>query len=79
MPQKNGLEVVKAVRDLYASIRDTLELTNPGLKLKEPIFVFLTAYASLTFRKYLSQHNIMHCYEKPLQIEQLENILALAE
>jgi hypothetical protein len=53
MPHKNGLDVVKAVRDLYESKRDRLELKNPGLLLKDPVFVFLTAHASIIFKKHL--------------------------
>lgn len=48
------------------------------MKLVEPVVVFLTAHNSQPFRRHLADHGIKHCYEKPIQIEQLKDILALA-
>jgi len=42
MPIKNGIQVVEEIRKFYVTTR----LENPGIQLKEPRFVFLTAYST---------------------------------
>ena len=60
MPKKNGLQVVMSVRELYK------EREYKGVPLKEPIFVFLTAYYTLGFKDYIQTKGITQIYEKPL-------------
>jgi tRNA A37 threonylcarbamoyladenosine biosynthesis protein TsaE len=47
MPQKTGLQVVSAVRKI---IQNFNELNQEVI---EPTFVFLTAYTTTTFERYL--------------------------
>ena len=47
MPFKNGIDVVKEVRELYQDY--SLDLPN----LLDPEFVFLTGFMSHAFRKHL--------------------------
>ena len=62
MPKKNGLQVIEAFRR-YIKQKD-IEFEN--LTLLEPRFVFLTAFASKTFKQLLESKGIMDVYEKPL-------------
>jgi hypothetical protein len=50
-----------------------------GTQVKEPLFVFLTAYSNKSLKSHLSQLKIEHVYEKPLFPEQLVEILELVE
>jgi hypothetical protein len=43
--------------------------------LVEPAFVFLTAFKTLSFEQYLCQNGVEECYEKPLEIDTLIQIL----
>lgn len=75
MPKLLGINVVEKVRKFI----NESNATELGLKvhLKEPEFVFLTAFCTKYFKKYLKDNNILHCYEKPLQMGQLKTILAV--
>jgi len=79
MPFKNGIQVVQELRQFFKNTIDELELTIPGIKLKEPLFVFLTAHASPLFKTHLKAIGVDHCYEKPIQLYRLEEILKLIE
>ena len=61
MPKKNGLEVVKAVRKKISDHNSR----NPE-QIKPPRFVFLTAFSSQSFKKYLGDLELTEIYEKPL-------------
>ena len=69
MPKKNGMEVVKEIRDLIKSHQDR------GPDVLEPVFVFLTAFKTKTFDSFLESNNIHHCFEKPLSNEALIKLL----
>ena len=73
MPQKNGIQVLTEVRELYSEKRKTYGLTQ----LIEPEFIFLTAYMTNGFKNHLSKIGIDKGYEKPLLEQQLRNILKI--
>ena len=68
MPQKNGMQVVDEVREYY-------QLQCLRRELKEPEFVFVTAFKSQHFASYLEKLNITQFYEKPMMQEQLKSII----
>jgi CheY-like chemotaxis protein len=70
MPKKNGIQVLQEVRDFYASQSQI----NPKLKLEEPVYVFLTAFSTVHFRKHLASLGVKNIFEKPIQLEQLKII-----
>jgi hypothetical protein len=45
------------------------------LVLEPPIMVFLTAFATTSFKKHLFSFGVRHVYEKPITKEQLLKIL----
>ena len=69
MPQKNGIQVMNELRAYFE------EKKKIGLKLKLPQFVFLTAYASPSFKNYLKSLGVNEIYEKPLSETQIRSIL----
>jgi len=71
MPIKNGMQVVQEVR----SYIETVKSKRPGLVIKEPMWVFLTAFKTPTFEKHLGSIGVTKCYEKPLTLSTLEYIL----
>jgi hypothetical protein len=70
MPQKNGVQVLKEIRDFYKQKQDN----DNDVKLEEPIFVFLTAFMTVAFKKHLASFGVQHIYEKPIQKDQLNMI-----
>ena len=70
MPKKNGIQVVQEVREFYT----TQSQLHPNLKFEEPVYVFLTAYSTLMFRKHLASLGVNNIFEKPIQLEQLKII-----
>ena len=68
MPQKDGMQVVEEVRNYY-------QLQSLKRELKEPEFVFVTAFKSQHFASYLEKLNISQCFEKPMMKEQLKSII----
>ena len=71
MPKKNGLQVIEAYRK-YLKIKNT-EIKN--LKVVEPHYVFLTAFASKNFKTLMESNGFLNVYEKPIQVEELEKLL----
>lgn len=74
MPRKNGIQVIEAVRKYIKNANQT-----HLVQVNEPIFVFLTAYSTQTFQRHIKSLKVEHVYEKPLQIEQLVNIIELSQ
>jgi len=70
MPRMNGLNVVQAMRDHIKQLEK-----EHSINIKEPMIVFLTSFKTLGFQNHLKAMKVNHCYEKPLMIEQLQNIL----
>ena len=62
MPYMTGMEVVKEMQKFYSLHKD---------RLVEPMYVFLTAFTTPNFKKYVSGLGVNHCYEKPLSEDQL--------
>ncbi len=68
MPQKNGIQVVKEVSDLY---------DLHGMPTK-PKFLFVTAHGeNRAFREYCLEQGVDKVYEKPLQSAQLKQLKEL--
>jgi len=65
MPFKNGIDVVKEVRELYSVY--SLDFPN----LVDPEFVFLTGFMSTGFKRHLVSIGIEEIYEKPLSDDKL--------
>ena len=68
---------------MVGCIRSYIKNTNEKvkefkIKLIEPKIVFVTAFMSLNFNKHLAQLEIYNTYEKPLQLNQLKQILSMA-
>lgn len=70
MPKLNGIQVLERVRRFC-----NLTNANEGIKVVEPVFIFLTAFSTQTFKSHLKSLEVEHCYEKPLQLDQLERII----
>ena len=70
MPKKNGIQVVQEVREFY----NTQAQLYPDLKFEEPVYVFLTAFNTMMFRKHLASLGVKNIFEKPIQLEQLKMI-----
>lgn len=66
MPYKNGIEVVKDVRELYS----VFSLDFPHLV--DPNFVFLTGFMTTALKNHLLTLGIDEIYEKPLSEEKLK-------
>ena len=67
MPRKNGLQVIKEIREFIASKN---RFQSQG-EIAEPCFVFLTAFMTQQFINHLKSLDVKHIYEKPVQIELL--------
>ena len=76
MPRKNGIQVVEQVRRYVQQYNDN---ANTIVQLREPVFVFLTAHTSRTFKNHLHGLKVGGVYEKPLQQEKLKDILQLVD
>jgi hypothetical protein len=63
MPRKNGLQVIESTRKFIKDYNDNAEHI---VQVKEPIFVFLTAFKTKAFLNYVSKLEIGGVYEKPL-------------
>jgi CheY-like chemotaxis protein len=73
MPRKNGIEVVKEIKEFYKIKQSQLP---SKFVLRLPTIVFLTAYATTAFRKHVESLGVTQVYEKPIQIEQLVEVLS---
>ena len=61
MPRKTGVEVIELVRKFLQNANQTLVVT-----VKEPMFVFLTAYSTQSFKQHIKSLQVKSIYEKPL-------------
>jgi hypothetical protein len=52
---------------------------HENLVIVEPVYVFLTAFATTSFCKHLKSIGVDYIYEKPISKEVLEQILAEIE
>jgi CheY-like chemotaxis protein len=75
MPRKNGIQVTHEVKEYYALKQAELDRSPARVQLKEPKIVFLTAFATTIFRNHVSNLGIKDVYEKPIQLEQLRELL----
>ena len=66
MPMKTGLQVIEQIRSFCETHKD---------KIISPKFVILTAFASKTFKDYLSSIGVDCCFEKPMKKPDLRILL----
>ena len=71
MPKKNGIQVVQEVRMIYQNMAQLY----PAIKFELPVFVFLTAFSTVHFKKHMASLGIRNIFEKPLQLEQLKMLI----
>jgi hypothetical protein len=64
------VQVLKEIRAFYGFQQEN----DNDIKIEEPVFVFLTAFMTPTFKKHLADLGVQHIYEKPIQKEQLDII-----
>ena len=74
MPIRNGVQVVQEIKSFYEKI----QLEIGAVKIREPLFVMLTAYKTLHFEKHVMEQGFNACYEKPIDQEELARILYMA-
>lgn len=72
MPNMNGIQVLTEIRKIYAATRRT----NPKMNLEDPIFVFLTGFASENLKDHLVKLGVKSCHLKPIEREVLVEILS---
>lgn len=75
MPIKTGVQAVQEIKAYYESLRKTNPIAS---NLKDPDFVILTAFKTPHFETYLRSLGISDCFEKPIELEQLCQILLKA-
>lgn len=73
MPRLMGILVVQKVREYIKKQNTTREV-----KIKEPMFVIVSAYINTNLRAYLREWDIHHAYDKPLQPEETVQLLKQA-
>ena len=73
MPLKSGLDVVQEVRSMFEDYRKQYK----GKVFIDPKFAFLTAFSSAALRLYLTKIKVEHCLEKPVNKEQLAELVNL--
>lgn len=71
MPAKNGGLVCKEIQEYY----DMQAELFPDTTIEDPIMVLLTAYATPTIKKYAKQIGIHRTYAKPMQFEELKQLV----
>ena len=73
MPEKNGLEVVKEVKDLYKQIREiNCDRFVSQLFVEEPVYVFLSSHVcNVDFVTQAKSLGVKHYYEKPVSFDEL--------
>ena len=70
MPKKTGIQVVTEAREYF---KKTAQIFD---KLEEPVYVFLTAFATPSFKKHIEEGlGVKDVFEKPIHLEQLKIIL----
>ena len=47
---------------------------NSKVKFEEPVYVFLTAFSTVHFRKHVAGLGVKNVYAKPIQLEHLKII-----
>jgi response regulator RpfG family c-di-GMP phosphodiesterase len=70
MPKKNGIEVVKWVEWYCKELRKNLVTVQP------PLFVFHSAYFTNMSQRQLESLGIKHYFEKPMNIQQLQDVVS---
>ena len=81
MPHKNGLEVVKELKEFYNQIvTENDQMLTRELFLQEPIYIFLSSHAGNNiFLKYCREQGVQHFFEKPISNTKLKTLLCLIE
>jgi CheY-like chemotaxis protein len=67
MPKLTGIQVVETLRDIIVRINTR----SRNVKVIEPTYVFITNYATPTFRKHMQALGVSECHQKPITPEQM--------
>jgi CheY-like chemotaxis protein len=67
MPLMNGIDVYNQVKAMFQEFRNK----HKHLEIIDPVFVFLTAFATTNFQKHLKSLGVEYIYEKPVSKEVL--------
>lgn len=73
MPRKTGSQVVAELKAYIKSVNETREI-----KLVEPKFAIVSAFMNRNYSEYLMKHGVDFTFEKPLQKEELKEVLDMA-
>jgi len=72
MPLKNGLQATQEINNIY----EEMNKNNPEcFSLKPPKVIILTAFKTLSFESYVKQFGITECYEKPIELDLLCDVI----
>lgn len=66
MPRLNGIEVIQKLRKYIEKLNNSEEGKARKLRVEEPSFVFLTAFASKNLKRHVESVQVSQVYEKPL-------------
>ena len=72
MPRKSGIQVLTEISDFYKQLNI---MQDDGVHIFEPRIVLLTSYLTPGLRQHLKKLGVNQCYDKPLQLEELRDIL----
>lgn len=71
MPKMTGMQVLQQLRLFYSDCQKQ----HSDKTIILPEFVFLTAFKTNNFQKYLQSQGVQQCYDKPISQNQLLKIL----
>jgi CheY-like chemotaxis protein len=76
MPKATGLEVLKELQEFI--LNKNLEMNDNLITIESPRFIFCTAYSTLEFKRHLKSIGVSEVFEKPFQIEALQEQIELS-
>lgn len=75
MPKATGLEVLKELQEFILNKNSEM---NETITIESPRFIFCTAYSTLEFKRHLKSIGVSEVFEKPFQIEALQEQIELS-
>lgn len=77
MPTKNGLEVVKELKEFYnKTVLEFDQVLTQDLFLQEPVYIFLSSHVgNKIFARYCRKQGVQHFFEKPISNAKLKTLL----
>jgi CheY-like chemotaxis protein len=71
MPKMTGINVLHKLKAYYADCR----LKHARITIIEPEYVFITAFKTMNFARYLKSQGVNQCFDKPMSLSQLQDCL----